>query len=864
MSSAKFKLMDKKLNLDEIEGKYSAFARVPFALAVGMSKPIAENGYGKVLVDGVEISKGKRFTMEIMGTKHCMLIPVGEVAREYDKEYDLEFKEFVAEDGTPFKDQKFTFRTMPRPERDMAYEKHDEIAICAAREGIVLLQNNNNVLPLKADETLNCFGKDQYIFRNTSTGASLINPRWQANFHQAIEEHSSFMVNKAISELYSGLKNVEPSDELLDEAKRVNDLGIIVISRVSGEFLDNKPIKGEYYLTDEEETIIRKVSAAFGRTIAIINSGYPIEMGWINKYGIDSVIYTGFAGMGAGFALMEILDGRTNPRGKLSDTWTFDYYDNPSAKNFINFKPEDKIPGEKDNGVHIYYEEDIYVGYRYFSTFDKKVAFPFGHGLTYTSFETEVKEQKWDGNCLKVKIAVKNTGEYSGKEVMQLYMKAPDVKLEKPTRVLAAFEKTGMLAPTGEQVLELVAEKINFASFDEESGAYILEAGIYEIYCGNSVTNAIKIGEFIVEKEDVIRIVNHINLPVETFHKLSKEEPYVQEDSKLVALSERFTKPAARPEYEPTAIKKTKTGKVTFDMLLANPLLTDDFVAQMSDKELCTLNVCGGANWYLPWQDGSAGKTNALKQYKLPRIKVSDGNTGIHINKKNVGFPSSTVIAATFNKELAYEVGKVIGEESKENRIAINLGPGMNIHRNILNGRHPEYFSEDPYLAGMMAGMHGKGLVDSGTGCTYKHLFCNNSDTSRKGSHSIVSERALREIYYRVFEVAFHIQKPTCVMTSYNAVNGIYPAENADVIQKLIRGEWKFEGMIMTDWGTYDTVDPVEMVKAGNCWLTEGSGKYVKILRKAVKDGRLPRKYLEANAKYLIKTIFSVVAGDMG
>ena len=217
--------------------------------------------------------------------------------------------------------------------------------------------------------------------------------------------------------------------------------------------------------------------------------------------------------------------------------------------------------------------------------------------------------------------------------------------------------------------------------------------------------------------------------------------------------------------------------------------------------------------------------------------------------------PSSTVMAATFNKDLAYEVGKAIGEESRENGIAVNLGPGMNIHRNILNGRHPEYFSEDPVLAGTMAGYHGKGLVAAGTGCTYKHLYCNNSDTSRKASHSIVSQRAMREIYYKVFEVAISVHMPTCVMTSYNAVNGIYPAENAQVMQDLVRGEWGFEGLIMTDWGTYDTVDPVEMVKAGNCWLTEGSPKYSKILAKAVREGRLSRSVLENNVRYLIELL---------
>lgn len=855
MGNAKFKLMEKKLDLDQIEGKYSAFAKVPYALPVKMNKPLAKDGYGSVVVDGIAVSKGEQFVMEVMGKMQCMLVPVGEAVKEYDKEYTITFSGFTAEDGSKFASQSFQFRTLPRKQKNPAYKAHDKVALQAAREGMVLLRNKNGILPLKADSVLNCFGRAQYIFRNTSTGASLINPRWQANFHQSVKEHSSFVINKEVSSLYNGLKDVVPSSGIMERAKLKNDTAILIVSRTSGEFLDNKPIKGGYYLTDDEMQMVEAVSSCFSKTIAILNTGYPIEMGWVKEYGIDAVIYTGFAGMCAGYALMEILDGRTNPSGKLPDTWSYDYYDNPASRNFINFSEEDEIPGEKDKGVRLYYEEDIYVGYRYFDTFAKEAAYSFGHGLSYTVFEYRTDNLTVREKNISLDISVKNVGNMVGKEVIQCYVSAPEKQLEKPSRVLTAFEKTKLLSPDEEQKFTLTADKMNFASFDEEKGCYILEAGVYKVYCGTSLTAAKEVGCFTIDTDENLRTVNRINIPVENFHKMTKQKPYVLEDSKMVELSEQFSVRAKRPNYYPKALIKKERGRITFDKLLQNPKLLDSFVAQMSDRELCRLNVCGGANWYLPFQDGCAGKTNVIKKYKMPQIKVSDGNTGLNIRKANIGFPCSTVIAATFNKELAYQVGQVIGEESKENGIAINLGPGMNIHRNILNGRHPEYFSEDPYLAGTMAGMHGKGIADTGIGCTYKHLFCNNSDTSRKGSQSIVSERALREIYYRVFEIAFTIQKPTCVMTSYNSVNGIYPAENAEVLQKLVRGEWGFDGLIMTDWGTYDTVDAVEMVKAGNCWLTEGNRKYQKELMNAVKSGRLSRGYLENNVKYLVETI---------
>ena len=348
---------------------------------------------------------------------------------------------------------------------------------------------------------------------------------------------------------------------------------------------------------------------------------------------------------------------------------------------------------------------------------------------------------------------------------------------------------------------------------------------------------------------------HRINAPVETFQRLTREDPAVGEDSSLVPLEQRITKHAPRPAYMPEPLAPYRGAKITWPQVKKDSSLLDAFVAQMSDDELCRMNVCGGANWYMPWQNGAAGKTAVIRKYKMPVMTVSDGNTGLNLKKRNIGFPSSCTVAATFNKDLAYQVGCVIGEESREHQVGLNLGPAMNIHRNILNGRHPEYFSEDPYLAGMMAGMHGKGLEENNCGCCYKHLFCNGSDTSRKGSQSIVSQQALREIYFKVFEIAMEVHMPSAVMTSYNSVNGIYPAENADIQQTLLREEWKFDGFIMTDWGTYDTVNPVEMVKAGNSWLTEGNKKYVKILRRAVREGQLSRAVLEHNVRWLIRTM---------
>lgn len=852
MGKNKINIQDGKvLDLYQMQGRLTAFERMEHPVTLRLSQPLAEDGYGTIKVNGVVVPRGKEFQMNVMGMSfHCLTVPVGSVAREFGTEYTMEISGFKGKDGSSFPTTNLRFKTEPKPvlEKPYRYTEHDNVALQAARESMVLLKNENHALPLKADAALNLFGRGQYVFYNTATGAGLIHPRFNASVHEAVAEHSTFCLNQEIAKLYETHETVIPTEAQLKSAREKSDTGVIIISRVSGEFADNRPAENYYYLTPEEKQLMQVVSQSFAKTVVIINSGYPIELGWIKEYGIDAVLYTGFGGQAAAYAMMEILDGRCSPSAKLPDTFCWDYYDYPSAKNFPNLNADDKQPQEAEFGVQIYYEEDIYVGYRYFDTFEKETAFGFGHGLSYTQFEIACGAVRWDEEKVSVDVKVKNTGSCAGKEVVQLYISAPEGTLEKPKRVLATFEKTKQLEPGEEEILHLTGEKKVFASYDEEKTAYILEEGTYKVYCGNSLADAKESGVFVIPETQIVEKVHSIGRPVEDFKKITKNDTSVNEDSKIVPLQERIRVKAERPVYQPKPLPAYKGKKITFPELQKNPALLEKFVAQMSDKELCKLNVCGGANWYMPWQNGAAGKNNRIAKYKIPLFTVSDGNTGLNIKKRNIGFPSSASVAATFNKELAYEVGRVIAEESLENKIQLNLGPAMNIHRNILNGRHPEYFSEDPYLAGTMAGMHGKGLVENGCGCCYKHLFCNGSDTSRKASHSVVSERALREIYFKVFEIAKDVQKPSALMTSYNAVNGIYPAENADMLQTLIRDEWSLDSFIMTDWGTYQTVDAVEMVKAGNSWLTDGERKYVKMLTAAVKEGRLSRAVLEQNA----------------
>ena len=834
---------------DEIDSSLCLLSRLARAIPVSLTGPATE--YGTVTVDGIPLSCCEQIK-DAQG-KWKLLIPVGEVAYEYGRTYQVELKGFRGKHGKAFQSCTFELATTQQKHPDPTYAAHDEQALIAAREGMVLLKNENRVLPLPKGSILNCFGEGQHSYRITATGASRINPRWAPNFHQAVADHSEFTLNAELSEFYR-VGNGVPDPEMLRRAKAQSDTALIFISRHSGEGQDNRPIQGQYYLTDEEMNMVKAVTAAFEKTVLILNTGYPISMEWTRELNISSILYTGFAGMLSAYALVEILDGRVSPSGCLADTWSWDYYDHPVSKNQPVLGSGAPTPGDKAFGVRIYYEEDIYVGYRWFDTFGKDKAYPFGHGLSYTDFEINVENFCREENGVSLKVTVTNIGTMAGKKVVQLYVSAPDGKLKKPSHVLIGFEKTGLLQPGESQTLHLAAPYHAMASFDEKTAAWLLEKGEYTFSIGplNDLHHA---GRFSLEHCRLLSTAGHYGCPVEDLAAIDENSGEVQGGrSQIVSLRKRIAVHAKRTPYRPKRLPPYRGKTITWSELTKDPALLDKFVAQMSLADLAKLNVCAGGRWG-EGEDGCCGHTYAMEKYGMPSFSVSDANAGINIRKPNIGFPASSVIAATFNKEIAYTVGKTIAQESLENGIFLNLGPGMNLHRNILCGRHPEYFSEDPFLTGTMAGYHGKGLEENGLGCCYKHLFCNGSDLSRMGSHSIVPERALRELYFRCFERAFEIQKPSAVMTGYNALNGIYPAESAELLQLLVRGELGFDGFIMSDWNSYHTVSAVEMVKAGNCWLTLGGMFWVWVIRLAAYTGRIPRATLEHNVRWLVKTI---------
>ena len=835
---------------DQIDtGLFSTFTKLSRCIPVALLAPLAEDGMGRATVDGAPLTRCD--AIEIRGI-HLLLVPVGEVAREYGRRYRVALEGFTARGGRRFPRCRFWIRTAARREPDPAFAEHDTQALNAAREGMVLLKNDGGALPLAEGEWLNCLGCGQHDWRVSASGASRINPRWRPGFHRAILEHSRFRVNRELSEFYLNSRAGVPDGEMLARARAKSDAALVFISRNSGEMQDNRLVPGQYDLTGDERAMLRAARSAFSRVIVILNTGYPVSMAWLKEIPVDAVLYTGFAGMLSACALAEILDGRTNPSGHLADTWPWDFRDNPVSRNFPSPGADDPYVPEDARGVRVYYEEDVYLGYRYFDTFARPVAFPFGHGLSYTRFELTPVGLVRDEGAVLVRVAVKNAGPVAGKAVVQLYASAPEGRLEKPAHALVGFEKTRLLAPGGRQVLSLAVRLEDMASFDETRGAWVLEPGDYRLYAGQSLGELIPCGGF-AQPERVLKPAARLGAPVEDFKRLTRADPTVDGGkSGLVPLGEQIAVAAPCREYRPEPLPAYRSPRLKWRDVQADPRRLSDFVAQLSLADLCRLNVCAGARW-MPWQDGAAGYTPRLRRYGLPSFAVSDANAGLNLKKPNIGFPASSVIAATFNREIAYSVGRVIAEESPAHGICLNLGPAMNLHRSLLCGRHPEYFSEDPYLTGEMAGWHGRGLAEHGVGCCYKHLFCNNAELGRLGSHSVVSEQALRELYFRAFEIAFRVRRPDAVMTGYNALNGIYPACSAELLQGMVRGEWGFEGAVMSDWGSYRTVDAVAMVNAGNCWITPGGPVWAWRIWKAARRGEIPKATLQNNVMRLLK-----------
>lgn len=698
--------------------------------------------------------------------------------------------------------------------------EHIELSRRVATEGIVLLKNNNNVLPLRAGSKIAVFGKAQYDYVKGGGGSGDVNVEYVRNIYDALkikENAGKLNVFSGLIDFYkteidnqykSGVevgRTQEPiiPNELLKNAKAYTDTAIITICRFSGEGWDRKGElhDGDFYLSIQEEKMVKTVVDNFKKVIVVINAGAQTDTEWYHSNdAISSVLYSWQAGMEGGLAIADILCGDVNPSGKLVDTFAKQFSDYPSSESFAESKD------------YVKYYEDIYVGYRYFETIKEaydKVNYPFGFGLSYTTFRIDdiavcAKDEK-----IKVSARITNIGNVSGKEVVQIYYSAPQGKLGKPSCELGAYKKTDLLEPGESRYVFTEFDIADMASYDDtgkiSEAAYVLEAGIYKFYVGNSVRNKVKSEfEYIVEN-DIITVQLSIQCAPNKLEKRLKSDGTYE-----------YLKPCAKNIREnkiPHITASAPKEKVLLIDVANGNVTIDEFIAQLSDKQLIEL-TCGKECTGVANTCGMGG----LRDYGIPNVMTADGPAGLRINK-NVGvnttaFPCATMIACTWNPDLMYMVGEAGAKEVKENNIGIWLTPALNIHRNPLCGRNFEYFSEDPLIAGTMASAKVNGIQSQHIAASAKHFCANNKEENRMDSDSIVSERALREIYLKGFEICVKNSQPWTVMTSYNIVNGTRASENYDTITNILRSEWGFEGMVTTDWANH--ANQTLELKAGN------------------------------------------------
>jgi len=775
------------------------------------------------------------------------------------------------------------------------WKKYAEISRKMVAEGCVMLRNENKALPIKAGEKVSLFGRIMFNYVKSGTGSGgMVNAPYVISILDALNAEEDITVNKKLLGVYEEWIKENPFDigsgwgtepwsqvempldeTVVAEAAEESDLAVIIIGRLAGEDRDNAALPGAYYLSEAEEAMIKSVCRAFKRVAVVLNVGNIIDMSWVDKYKPQAVIYAWQGGCEGGAGVLDILTGRVNPCGKLADTIAYEIADYPSDKNF----------GDPDRN---FYEEDVYVGYRYFETVAKdRVMYPFGYGMSYTSFKMDSTFSIIDDKTVRINTCVSNTGDMAGKEVVQVYYEAPNVKLGGPARVLVGFAKTDTIFPGTSQTLNVDFTLDKMSSFDDSGitghkDCYVLEAGEYIIYAGSDVRSAGPVGSFTINQTIVTEELSENCTPTEKMSRLTlKKQPdgsYKEEREAVPTRSYDLQKrikdrrPADRICTGDRGYKflDVMNGKVSIDEYLDQ--LTDEELIYMTRGEgMCSPKVTPGVAAAF---GGAADVLN--KKYGMPIAACSDGPSGIRMDCGAIAFslPNGAAQACSFNLDLIEELYEYEGMELRKNKIDSLLGPGINIHRHPLNGRNFEYYSEDPYLTGMCAAAELKGLAKYNVTGTCKHFSTNNQETRRHYVDAHLSARALREIYLKPFEIAVKEGGAYCIMTTYGPLNGIYTASNYDLATSILRGEWGYEGLVMTDWWAKISEDDGSEANVRNTTNMIRSQNDVYMVTSdsanngnddnavaGIKEGRITRGELLRNGANICKVLKRTLAG---
>ncbi len=779
---------------------------------------------------------------------------------------------------------------------------HIALSLEAACEGMVLLKNDNNVLPLAKGTKVALFGTAQFDYVRGGGGSGDVTTAYTRNIYEGFkmkEEEGLVEVFEPVSELFrnsvreqkekngqgSRCEQPEIPASLLASAKEFTDTAVFSICRYSWEGGDRKGVvgDGDYYLSKSEEELKNTLAANFKNVIVVLDVGGVVDSQWF-KYDdrFAGVLLAWQAGIEGGLAIANTVCGLSNPSGRLVDTFPDSFDAFPSSEHF------------NDSKEYVDYTEDVYVGYRYFETFPEMKAhvnYPFGYGLSYTGFKTEIENVKIgtcksegiasinksdvDFGAVTVSVKITNTGKVAGKEAAGLYYCAPAGKLFKPAKQLAAFAKTGLLAPGQSETVELKLAFADMASFDDlgkvEKSAYILEAGKYSFFVGTDVTKLIEAERaFELGDTKVVCRLSSKCAPNKLAKRLLGDGSYeelkcddspvntrttcydgwkVPERRTIIGEVEHCVYPlATETGIDPEGIK-SKVSPNFMDVVRGRQSL-DDFVAMMPVEAI--IEMLGG--------QPNTGVSNTFgmgnfPEYNIPNITTADGPAGLRIDAgrgvTTTAWPIATMLACTWNTELVEKVGAAGGLEVKENHIGLWLTPAMNIHRSPLCGRNFEYYSEDPVITGKMGAAMIRGIQSQGVGTSMKHFACNNKEENRFCCDSRVSERALREIYLKGFEIAVKEADPWTIMSSYNLVNGTYSSRNHDLLTGILRGEWGYEGMVTTDWMNWSGQDH-EVIAGNDLKMPKGEPE---VLYESYKAGKVTRAQLELCIKRILKTI---------
>ncbi|OAI84163.1 beta-glucosidase [Exiguobacterium sp. KKBO11] len=695
------------------------------------------------------------------------------------------------------------------------WQAYTKLARQTVAEGAVLLQNDG-VLPLQPASTVAVFGRNQFNYYKSGTGSGgMVNVTNVVSPLDMLREDVT--LNADVLKAYENWLEDHPFDQgegwaaepwsqeempldatLVQQAALDSDVALIMIGRTAGEDRDNTADPGSYFLTETEQEMLRLVATHFKQTVVVLNVGNIIDMRWVEETAPSAVLYAWQGGMEGGTGLSDLLLGRVSPSGKLPDTIVRSLDDYPSTPYF----------GHADRAL---YQEDIYVGYRYFETFAPEVVlYPFGYGLSYTSFDLTT-DVTTSADAWTITATVTNTGQTSGKEVVQGYLEKPQGQLGNPTRQLVTFGKTEELAPGEQESLTLVVPFASFASYDDSGvtghkSSYVIEPGTYQLYLGTDVRSAVPVASHSVETLDVTDVLTENMAPVTAFERIKPQATETGYTVTYEATPLRTIDPEQRRQQE-RPVDRTQTEDAGWKLrdVKEERVTLETFLDQLTDADLAAIVRGEGMNSprVTPGTAGAfGGVTTELEALGIPAGCCADGPSGIRmdIGTKAFSLPNGTLLASTFNTTLIADLFEMTGLELRKNEIDTLLGPGMNLHRHPLNGRNFEYFSEDSYLTGKMAVAQLDGMHRVGVTGTLKHFSANNQEFHRHDLDSIVSERALRELYLKGFEMAVKDGKAYSIMTTYGAVNGIWTAGLYDQNTRILRDEWGFDGIVMTDW----------------------------------------------------------------